>query len=487
MDSHNDVQENSQKAGMPFPGNLQGAAGAAGTVSRTTMLIVILMTAFITTFTGSALNLSVPAISAEFHAGAVSVGWIVTGYILASAAFSVPFGRFADLYGKRRVFLTGECFFTVCCLLCSLSQNIVMIIGFRLVQGIGAAMIFSTNIATLTDIYPPEKRGAMLGLSTAFTYLGLSLGPVVGGVMNQHLGWRSIFILTASYGVVMTVLAFAKFFPPDPSARTKSFREAMDLPGCILYSASVVLVMYGFSELMTGLFPRLLLASGILVLICFIRRELAVDSPVMNLKLFTESRSFGLSNMAALLNYGASFAISYFVSIYLQSVQGFSSQAAGFVLITSPLIQTLLSPAAGKLSDRIQPYKLASAGMAITAVGIFLFTFTSDHMHLAYIIAALAIIGLGFALFSSPNTNAIMSCVEKKDYSVASSILATSRSLGHTLSMAIVSIVVAVTVGNITLESAQPSAIVSAMRISFAVFTVLCTAGIFCSAVRGKK
>ena len=125
--------------------------------------------------------------------------------------------------------------------------------------------------------------------------------------------------------------------------------------------------------------------------------------------------------------------------------------------------------------------------MAITAVGIFLFTFTSDHMHLAYIIAALAIIGLGFALFSSPNTNAIMSCVEKKDYSVASSILATSRSLGHTLSMAIVSIVVAVTVGNITLESAQPSAIVSAMRISFAVFTVLCTAGIFCSAVRGKK
>lgn len=450
----------------------------------TSMLIVILMTAFITTFTGSALNLSVPAISSEFNAGAVSIGWIVTGYILASAALSVPFGRFADLYGKRPVFVTGEIIFTICCILCAASQNIVMIIAFRLIQGVGAAMIFATNVATLVAIYPPEKRGAMLGLSTAFTYLGLSLGPVIGGFLNGHFGWRSVFIVTTVYSIVMTVTAVFVFKPPQPVKTASGVRSDMDLTGCFLYTASLVLVMYGFSSLMSNTAAKFLLPAGIVILVIFIRHELKDDSPVINMKLFTESKMFGLSNLAALLNYGASYAVSYLLSIYLQSVQGFSSTAAGLILITSPVFQTILSPVMGKLSDRIAPYKLASAGMALTAAGIFMFVFTTAQLHILYVIAALSVIGVGFALFSSPNTNAVMGCVDKKNYSVASSILATSRSIGHTVSMAIVSSVVAVTVGNITLASASADSIVSAMRISFIIFTVLCIAGVFCSISR---
>jgi predicted MFS family arabinose efflux permease len=242
--------------------------------------------------------------------------------------------------------------------------------------------------------------------------------------------------------------------------------------------------MYGFSSIMSNNISKISLIAGIVLLVIFIRHEFKASSPVVDMTLFTGSRVFGLSNLAALLNYGASFAISYLLSIYLQSVQGFSSQAAGLVLITSPVIQTILSPVTGRLSDRIQPYILASLGMSLTAVGIFMFIFTTETMSVIYIMAALAVIGIGFAFFSSPNTNAVMGCVDKSVYSVASSILATSRSIGHTVSMAIVSSVVAVTVGNITIASASTADIISAMRISFIIFTLLCIAGVFCSASR---
>jgi EmrB/QacA subfamily drug resistance transporter len=461
---------------------LSSAAGSSN--SPTPVFIVILMTAFITTFTGSALNLSVPAISSEFNTGAVNIGWIVTGYLLASAALSVPFGRFADLYGRRSVFVTGEIIFTACCLLCAVAQNTAMIITFRIIQGIGSAMIFATNIATLITLYPPEKRGTILGISTASTYLGLSLGPVVGGVLNNYLGWRSVFFATAVYGCIMTILAIFVFKPAKPERENNDIKNDMDLPGCGLYTVSLFLIMYGFSSIMSNNISKISLIAGIVLLIIFIRHEFQAASPVVDMTLFTGSRVFGLSNLAALLNYGASFAISYLLSIYLQSVQGFSSQAAGLVLITSPVIQTILSPVTGRLSDRIQPYILASLGMSLTAVGIFMFIFTTETMSVIYIMAALAVIGIGFAFFSSPNTNAVMGCVDKSVYSVASSILATSRSIGHTVSMAIVSSVVAVTVGNITIASASTADIISAMRISFIIFTLLCIAGVFCSASR---
>ncbi|MCI8285565.1 MAG: MFS transporter [Firmicutes bacterium] len=502
--------------------------------SKLFTLIPIIMTAFITTFTGSALNLSVPAISSEFGAGAVSVGWIVTGYILASASLSVPFGRFADLYGKKPVFVTGEIIFTICAVLCSFAWNISSIIAFRLIQGIGAAMVFATNTAILVAAYPSEKRGRMLGLSVASTYLGLSMGPVIGGTLNQHTGWRSIFYITATYGVIMVIITIFGLKEPahapdttEPGKKTKNQINAsvqttlnneteidlnqhteennnsnvnyentktvrskngrfaaMDITGCILYTLSLSVIMYSFSSLMSNHAAKFLLAAGIITLVLFIRWELRVSSPVINMNMFRGNIVFSLSNLAALLNYGASYAVSYLLSIYFQSVLGYSSQTAGLILITSPIFQTVLSPVMGKLSDKYSPFKLASLGMALTAAGIFMFIFINPDMPLLYIIIALSVIGIGFSLFSSPNTNAVMSCVDKKVYSVASSILATSRSIGHTASMAIVSSVVAVTVGNITLAQASPEAIISAMHVSFIVFTALCAAGILCSAKR---
>ena len=518
-------------------------------ISRLPLLAVVMITSFLTTFTGSALNLSVPAISTEFHAGAVSISWIVTGYILASAVLSVPFGRFADLRGKKPVLVTGQLLFTACAFLCSIAWNIETIIAFRLAQGIGAAMIFATNVALLVASYPPEKRGKMIGLSVSATYAGLSLGPVVGGVMNHHFGWRSIFYITAALAASAALLAIFRLKEPADhpetltAAGTGNIAEAagaagtgnsvpvtgaaevekkipaagavgtgnndpetgaaevekkipaaggnsgekkqkMDLTGCILYSSMLACIMYGFSSITTGILAKILLPLGILLFIPFVRHESRTKDPLVNLDMFRKNTVFTFSNIAALLNYGASYAVSYLLSIYLQTVLGFDSQIAGLILITSPVFQTVLSPVAGRLSDRYSPFVLTSCGMAISAVGIFSFIFLRQGYPLGLVIAALVVIGVGFAFFSSPNTNAIMSCVDKADYSIASSVTATSRSIGHTLSMAIVTTVVAVTVGNVTLASASPQSVLFAMRVSFIIFTILCVAGIFFSARR---
>ena len=183
-------------------------------ISKLSLLVIVMITSFLTTFTGSALNLSVPAISGEFHAGAVSVGWIITGYILSSAALSVPFGHFADLYGKKPVLVTGQILFTVFALLCSLAWNIQTIIAFRLLQGVGAAMIFSTNVAILVASFPPQMRGKMLGFSVSATYLGLSLGPVLGGVLNHNFGWRSVFYVTTALAAAIAALSVFKLQEP---------------------------------------------------------------------------------------------------------------------------------------------------------------------------------------------------------------------------------------------------------------------------------
>ena len=494
-------------------------------ISRLPLLAVVMITSFLTTFTGSALNLSVPAISTEFHAGAVSISWIVTGYILASAVLSVPFGRFADLRGKKPVLVTGQLLFTACAFLCSIAWNIETIIAFRLAQGIGAAMIFATNVALLVASYPPEKRGKMIGLSVSATYAGLSLGPVVGGVMNHHFGWRSIFYITAALAASAALLAIFRLKEPAdhpetlpaagagniipaagavgtgnnvpetgaagagniiPAAGENSGekKQKMDLTGCILYSSMLACIMYGFSSITTGTLAKILLPLGILLFIPFVRHESRTKDPLVNLDMFRKNTVFTFSNIAALLNYGASYAVSYLLSIYLQTVLGFDSQIAGLILITSPVFQTVLSPVAGRLSDRYSPFVLTSCGMAISAVGIFSFIFIRQGYPLGLVIAALVVIGVGFAFFSSPNTNAIMSCVDKADYSIASSVTATSRSIGHTLSMAIVTTVVAVTVGNVTLASASPQSVLFAMRVSFIIFTILCVAGIFFSARR---
>ncbi len=450
------------------------------------ILYVALLTSFMTTFMGSALNLSIPNLEEDFQVGAALVGWVITTYTLTVAAFSVPFGKLADVIGRRKVLIPGIAIFGICTLGCAFAGNIWLLLALRIVQGIGAAMIFATNNPIVISVYPPSERGRVLGLGTAAVYVGLSVGPVIGGFLNHHLDWHSIFLLTLIIALTSFILSI-KAIPADiDKVQIQTKGPKPDLTGNLLYIACIAISLYGLSSLSALSYGWAILLAGLLLGIAFVKAEAKAENPVIRISMFTEDKAFAFSNIAALLNYGATFAISYLMSIYLQVIMGYTSQTAGLILIAQPLMQALFSPMMGKLSDRIAPYKLATAGMGFCVTGLVLFAMVGLETSIVFVVAALKLSGFGFALFSSPNTNAVMSCVEPKDYSVANSILSTMRTVGQSSSMAVVTIVVGITMGNGALAMAEPAILVHTMHIIFGIFIALCLIGMVLSMQRRK-
>ena len=264
-----------------------------------------------------------------------------------------------------------------------------------------------------------------------------------------------------------------------PEEKKEKSKQSMDWKGNILYVLAIVALMYGLSTVTTSKMGPYILAGGVILLFMFIRIELVQEEPVMDVRLFGQNLSYAFSNLAALLNYGATFAISYLISIYLQVIMGYDSQTAGIILIVSPVIMAVLSPVSGRLSDKHSPYIMSSIGMGFCAAALLLFAFFPQEGSLIRVILNLSLSGLGFALFTSPNTNAVMASAEKENYGVASSILATMRSIGHTTSMAIVTVVVGAYMGSSSLNQASPETIMSTIHTCFYVFTGLCIIGIF--------
>ena len=449
-------------------------------------ICVCVITSFITTFMGSALNLSIPSLEEEFKAGAQTVGWVITIYMLTCSALAVPFGRISDRVERRSIMRTGILIFCISSLTAVLSKKMWMLLAFRLMQGIGASMIFSTNIAILVGAFDEEHRGRVLGYSTCATYAGLSAGPVLGGVLNQNFGWRAIFIATA----IVSAAAFYGAFFKLPKGEKKSgilslsSKAHLDYAGNILFVVSIVLTMYGLSSLNSLAGAPLILCLGILFFIFFIRTEMKTENPVIDVNLFRKNLPFTLSNLAAMVNYGSNFALSYLMSIYLQVVKGMSSQWAGVILITNTVIMTVLSPFVGRISDRHSPFKMSAAGMALCAAALGLLSFLSEDSSLAKIIMILALSGVGFSFFSTPNTNAVLSCVEREDYGVSASILSTMRSIGHTAGMSVVSAVVGIYIGSGSLKGAGTEVLMKTFHISFFIFTLLCILGII---MAGKR
>jgi MFS family permease len=325
----------------------------------------------------------------------------------------------------------------------------------------------------------PEHRGKALGIYTTAVYLGLSMGPFFGGILTDLFGWRSIFAVNVPIGLfaVALIVLFLKGEWADCRG------ERFDIPGAIQYGLTLTCVMYGFT-LLPDREGFILLIAGAVMLAVFIAREFRVSEPLWNIRLFSKNRVFLFSNMAALVNYCATFAVTFFLSLYLQYIKGFPPGYAGLILVVQPVVMALVSPAAGRLSDRIDPGKIASAGMAMTALGLVLLTFTGSNTSLGIIIGILVILGIGLGIFSSPNTNAIMGSVERKAYGVASGTLGTMRLAGQMLSMGIAMMVLAIFVGKAQITSELYPAFLEGMRISMAIFAALCIAGIFFSLVR---
>ncbi|AKB50678.1 putative transport protein [Methanosarcina barkeri str. Wiesmoor] len=456
-------------------------APVVGTGKQVVLFIAIL-SGFITPFDGSAVNIALPAIGAEFHMDAIALSWVATAYLLSSALFLVPFGKIADIYGRKKIFLYGITLFSFSSLIMTMASSSEMLIGIRVMQGIGSAMIFGTGVAIVTSVFPPGERGKALGTYITAVYIGLSVGPLLGGAMTQYLGWRSIFFVNVPIGITAILLILWKIKGEWAECRGEKF----DLTGSVIYGASVVAVMYGFSVL-PDFKGAALLAMGTLGVIIFALYEIRTPSPVLDISLLTKNRIFAFSNLSALINYSATYAVTFLLSLDLQYTKGFTPEHAGFILVAQPVIMAMVSPIAGRLSDRIEPRIVASAGMAFTALGLFLLIFLTETTPIWHLIITLIILGIGFGLFSSPNTNAIMSSVDKRFYGVASGMNGTMRLLGQMLSMGIAMMIFAIVIGPVEITPEYYPQFVLSLHYAFTLFTAFCILGIFASLVRGKR
>lgn len=445
------------------------------------MLVVTALTTFMAPFMVSSVNIALPVIQSEFALDAVLLSWIANAYLLATGVSLVPVGKIADIYGRKKIFVSGIFLFTSFTVGTAFAPSVIWIILFRIFQGVGAAMTMTTGIAIITAVFPLNERGKAIGITVAAVYIGLSLGPFIGGVLTGTFGWRSIFIINGPIGLLVFVLSLTKIREEWADAKG----ERLDVFGSILYGISLVGVIYGLS-ILPAPFGFVLLGVGLTGFVAFVWQELHTPFPVFEVRLFYRNRTFSFSSLAALINYAATFAVSFLLSLYLQFIKGMSPEKAGLVLVCQPLMQALISPLAGRLSDRIEPAIIASLGMALTAGGLISFIFLSNSTTTIYIITSLIILGIGFALFSSPNMNAIMSSVENRYYGVASGTVATMRLIGQMLSIAIASLIFSFKIGKTQISPENYGDFLISVSLAFTVFSVMCMVGIYFSYTRGS-
>jgi len=393
----------------------------------------------------------------------------------------VPFGKLADIYGRKKIFMAGMIVFTIASFGCAVSPSAPILIFFRVFQGAASSMCFATAMAILMSVYPPQERGKALGIAVAAVYSGLSCGPFFGGILVYHFSWRSIFLFNIPLGVLIILLIFFKLKGEWRGAEGEKF----DVTGSIIYGTGIFAFIYGMSILPTALSVVLIL-TGLAGFVAFVKWESVVTSPVFEVQLFISNRTFAFSCLAALINYSATFAVAFLLSLYLQYIKGYTPEGAGVVLVSTPVMMALFSPFAGRLSDRVEPRVISSLGMGLTALGLILLLFLNDQTVLIFIIASLVILGLGFALFSSPNMNAIMGSVDKRFYGIASASVGTMRLLGQMVSMGIVTLVFALFIGRARIMPQYYPMLINSTKVVFLISFCLCVCGIFFSLYRGR-
>lgn len=451
-------------------------------VFKKSVLLVTTFAAFLAPFLGSAVNLALPAIGKDLNVNAIGMGWVISSYILSTAIFLMPFGRLSDIAGRKKIFSLGITLFTISTFLIVFSHSLATMIVLRIMQGLASSMIFGTSLAIITAVFEPGERGKAMGINITSTYLGLSCGPVIGGLLTQYLGWRSIFIFLIPFGIVCLILINRKIKTEWADATNEKF----DWQGSLIYGTGLAAFMYGFSKL-PSLTGWICLAVALVTGTVFIFVEKRINNPVFDIRLIMKNRVFAFSAIAALINYSATSAIGFFMSLYLQYLKGLDAKTAGLIMISQPLAMTLLSPVAGRLSDKKNPGVIASIGMGITASGLIMLCFINASTPDYLIILLLLLMGIGFGLFSSPNSNAIMSSVEKRYLGIASGVVGTMRMVGQMMSMGIAMMLIALYLGRQSIKPETYPGFVTAMRTGFVIFSVLSVIGIFASLARHEK
>lgn len=435
---------------------------------------------FITPLMGSMVVLALSTIGTDFGISTHDQGWITTAYFLSSVVFLVPLARGSDLIGKRKVFMTGLLVTIAGASLASFAPSFGMLLLCRIIMGAGGAAISCTSVAMISEVYPRHQRGTALGLNTAMVYAGSSLGPVLGGfLVDSPLGWHSTFYMVIPFCVV----AFAAIWMfKTEFVATKG--EPFDYKGTFLFGAGITAATYGMLNI-PHWYSVPLMAAGVAVIYLFYRMQKKEQYPVLNVRVF-EYKKYTRSVITTLLNYASSFAVSFFVALYLQDVYDLTARQAGMVLLIQPVIQTVFTPLTGRLSDRMDDRILPTVGMIFTTLGLLMITTFTAEKNFVQVAAALVMLGFGFAMFSAPNTNVVMSSVSERLYSEASGTLSMMRQAGMLVSMGIALGCVSLFMGDAGITDSIYN-FMNAMRATFIICAAMCVIGTFLSWFRGKN
>lgn len=407
------------------------------------ILLICVLLSFFTVFAFNAVLIVIPSIAMEFGMSNIVQNWVTIIFLLVVAVLSVPAGQISGKYGLKKVTIASVVLFMIVSVANIFVITSEMFLACRLVLGIALAFINVTSMAMVVSAFKPEERGRALGINIMGVYLGLSLSPVVAGILNYHLGWRSVVLSPLPFLILTLIILLTRI-----DEEWITFENIpLDLKGSIIYAVGMVLFMYGFTILNTST-GIILTVLGLIILAIFACIELKQDYPVFDIRFF-KNHKFLSANFASLCAYLATFAVTTILNYHLQYIKGYDSQFAGIILLTAPVCQVLMAPIAGRLSDKYIPQILAAIGMGLGTVSIFMFSQLNDASALPFLIVAMVIFGLGFGLFSPPNTNVIMSSVPPKDTSVASAAVATMRTVGQTMSMGILTLVFAFIMGDV--------------------------------------
>jgi len=404
---------------------------------RWELLALASVGAFMTPLDGSIVSVALPVMSPQLHLSFSASIWVQAAYLLAVAVLLIPLGRSADHHGRVHFYLAGVVIFTLGSLAAALSMNGAWLIGSRIVQGVGGALLSATSTAIVTAVFPPQERGRALGINVMAVYVGLSVGPVLGGQLVQHLGWRSIFLVNLPIGLAVAIWGWLLL----PRVEREEAALRPDIAGSVLLGGAFICLLvpltfaseWGWAAART---ITLLVVSAV-SLTAFAVTELRVRDPVLDFDLILHNRLFASANLAALLNYMALYAISILTAVFLEVVQGRSAGLTGWLMLGQPAVQAALSPLSGRLSDRLGSRLLSTSGMVITGAGMVLLASMPSAAGMPRVVGSLAVVGVGLAAFSAPNTSAIMGSVSRRQLGVASAFVGTMRVTGMALSVAV--------------------------------------------------
>ena len=444
------------------------------------VLLISIIVSFLVPYISSSINIALPEIGNAFTLNSIFLGWITTSYLLITGIFLIPFGKIADIYGKKKVITWGIIIFTLGSFSSAMAPSGGMLLLSRVIQSVGSAMIFGNVYSLIASVFPGKDQGKALSLSVGTAYVGLAIGPVLGGFLTEFFGWRSIFLFSIPFGIAAIIAALKLKGEWIEAADDKFSVSSTSVLGLSLTG-----IIYGFSEITTTI-GIISLVAGTVGVVIFIWLQTKVENPLIHPELLF-NRAYVINNVTSIVNYGPGILTTFLLTLYLQNIRDLSPNQTGLLLCVQSVFIAIFSILTGKLFDSMKSRHIAAIGMVLTAISLTILTFLGETTSFVIIVVALAILGSGYGLSAASSTEIAVEYVEKKFYGLSSASLNTMRVVGQLMGMGVTLAVLNIFIGNATLNPSNYTQFIAGAKIPFLIFAILCYVSIYGYFIMGES